>query len=49
MRPPVYDIRELQLIENGDLKGIVENTAAAQLEKERIVGEDPRWNGKLLL
>ena len=49
LRPPVYDIRELQLMENGDQKGLIENSATAQLEKERMLSEDPRWNGGFLL
>jgi len=38
LRQPVYDIRELQLMENEEKDG--ENG-------KQIVPEDPRWNGKI--
>ena len=47
LRPPVYDLRELQAL-NGTEKGnlvLEAPSAATQLERDRIINEDPRWNG----
>ena len=49
LRPPVYDVRELQALENMDkidgAVGLTESPLGTSLEKDRIVNEDPKWNG----
>ena len=45
LRQPVYDIREITGTDISE-KGPLESTATTQLEKDRMVNEDPKWNGK---
>lgn len=45
VRPPVYDIHELQSMDVLDKV----STSPSSLEKEKILAEDPKWNGKLSL
>ena len=52
LRAPVYDIRELKSMADNtttpaDLSRIMfpDTVPATQLEKDRIVNEDPKWNG----
>ena len=41
LRPPVYDIRELQAIENGEADTV---TGLNSLDKERnLLNDDPKW------
>jgi hypothetical protein len=41
LRPAVYDIRELQAIENGETDGVIGQNA---LDKERcLLNDDPKW------
>eukprot|EP00095_Tigriopus_kingsejongensis_P011436 maker-scaffold222_size251774-snap-gene-0.25 protein:Tk11436 transcript:maker-scaffold222_size251774-snap-gene-0.25-mRNA-1 annotation:"ring finger protein unkempt-like protein" len=41
LRPPVYDIRELQAIENGEVDPVI---GLNSLDKERsMVNDDPKW------
>lgn len=44
MRPPVYDSTEMQpsmdIIDKS-------STSPSTLEKDKVLAEDPRWNGKL--
>lgn len=50
LRQPVYDIREMQNVEVAEKQlGTLETTAATQLEKDRMVNEDPKWNGRFSL
>ncbi|VDN11650.1 unnamed protein product [Dibothriocephalus latus] len=44
LRLPVYDIREIQ-----DSSSKVPVNLPASLEKERVLSEDPKWNGKSAL
>lgn len=44
LRPPVYDVRELQAMETTEKTSNL--ATPSSLEKERILNEDPRWNGK---
>ena len=47
LRPPVYDIRELQSIDTSDKSSSSPGTpSSSSLEKDRVLIEDPRWNGK---
>ena len=46
MRPPAYDIRELQAAD-GSGKDLPETPLGSSLEKDRIINDDPRWNGKI--
>lgn len=50
LRPPIYDIRELQTIETPDLKASLSSSSGtpSSLEKDKILAEDPKWNGKLI-
>lgn len=46
----IYDIRELQIIETFDLKvslSLLSGTLSS-LEKDKILVEDLKWNGKLI-
>ena len=44
LRPPVYDIKELQAMENPDLDGNGANNGPNILDKERnLMNEDPKW------
>lgn len=44
-RPPVYDIKEIQALENADVDGSSSNGPNA-LDKERnLMNEDPKWQG----
>ena len=44
LRPPVYDIRELQ---GGDEEDRLVSPLVGSLEKERgVLVDDPRWQGK---
>ena len=44
LRPPVYDIRELQV---GDEEDRLVSPLVGSLEKERgVLVDDPRWQGK---
>ena len=45
LRQPVYDIREITGTDASE-KGPLESTATTQLEKDRMVNEDPKWNGE---
>lgn len=48
LRPPVYDIRELQAVETSDKSSSSPGTPnGSSIERERMLTEDPRWNGKL--
>ena len=44
----MYDIRELQSGEIAEKPGLLAEAvvATSQLEKDRIVNEDPKWNGE---
>ncbi|XP_064608189.1 RING finger protein unkempt homolog isoform X2 [Liolophura sinensis] len=42
LRPPVYDVRELQAMETTEKTSNL--ATPSSLEKERILNEDPRWN-----
>uniref|UniRef100_K1PTD5 RING finger protein unkempt n=1 Tax=Magallana gigas TaxID=29159 RepID=K1PTD5_MAGGI len=46
LRPPIYDIRELQTIETPDLKASLSSSSGtpSSLEKDKILAEDPKWN-----
>ncbi|XP_061196207.1 RING finger protein unkempt homolog isoform X1 [Saccostrea echinata] len=46
LRPPIYDIRELQAIETPDLKASLSSSSGtpSSLEKDKILAEDPKWN-----
>ena len=52
LRPPVYDVREVQSgsegvgDQAGCGMGMGESPLGSSLEKDRIINEDPRWNGK---
>lgn len=51
LRPAVYDDREMQnpeLAEKIALGETPASMAASQLEKDKIINEDPRWNGKFV-
>ncbi|CAB0041480.1 unnamed protein product [Trichogramma brassicae] len=44
LRPPVYDLKELQAIENPDLEGNGSGNGPNVLDKERnLMNEDPKW------
>ena len=45
MRPPVYDIHELQSMDMLD-KISVASSSPSSLEKDKILAEDPKWNGE---
>lgn len=49
LRPPVYDVRELQALESGEelpMGGL----ESSSLEKERsLLNEDPKWQGEYKL
>lgn len=51
LRPPSYDVRELQAMENAERQGsnITDSPLGSSLEKDRIINEDPRWNGEILI
>ncbi|XP_029651049.1 RING finger protein unkempt isoform X3 [Octopus sinensis] len=42
LRPPVYDIRELQMMDTTEKT--LQTVTSSSLEKERALTEDPRWN-----
>ncbi|XP_045211700.1 RING finger protein unkempt homolog isoform X1 [Mercenaria mercenaria] len=45
LRAPVYDIRELQAMEqNSDISSSPGTPSSGSLEKDRLLLEDPRWN-----
>ncbi|KAK3089557.1 hypothetical protein FSP39_004595 [Pinctada imbricata] len=47
LRPPLYDIRELQAIETPELKsslGSTPQSTPGSLEKDKVLAEDPKWN-----
>lgn len=44
LRPPVYDIRELQQMETTEKS--LHTVTPSSLEKDRALTEDPRWNGE---
>lgn len=47
LRTPTYDLRELQAIERGESP--VDGPAiemSTSMEKERILNDDPKWNGR---
>ena len=47
LRSPVYDIRELQAMEqNSDISSSPGTPSSGSLEKDRLLLEDPRWNGE---
>ena len=51
LRAPVYDIRELKSMSDQitpeEVSLVLPDTVpATQLEKDRIINEDPKWNGK---
>lgn len=50
LRNPTYDIREVQAIERGesptDLLTNSTDQMSTSMEKERILNDDPKWNGK---
>ena len=47
-RPPVYDFRELQVLEMMEQEG-VNGSGPNNLDKERnMVNDDPKWQGRLL-
>jgi len=49
LRAPVYDIRELQAMEqNSDISSSPGTPSSGSLEKDRLLLEDPRWNGEIL-
>ena len=53
LRAPVYDIKELKSLSEQTLADDVtlmlpDTVPATQLEKDRIVSEDPKWNGEQL-
>ena len=44
----MYDIRELQSIDVSDNTSSSPGTpSSSSLEKDRVLIEDPRWNGKM--
>ena len=43
LRPPVYDIRELTPTDG--LLDTAETPLTSSVEKDRLINEDPRWNG----
>jgi hypothetical protein len=57
LRPPVYDVRELQAMDVNDpsltkvLAPLADPTTPVgtpgSIEKDRILNEDPKWNGKV--
>ena len=50
LRPPVYDIRELQSIDVSDNTSSSPGTpSSSSLEKDRVLIEDPRWNGMQMI
>lgn len=46
MRPPVYDSTELQT--SFDFLEKV-SSSPSTLEKEKVLAEDPRWNGRFMI
>ncbi|CAC5409239.1 UNKL [Mytilus coruscus] len=52
LRPPIYDVRELQAIDTINISCDKSSNASSisgtpsSLEKDKILAEDPRWNGK---
>lgn len=47
LRPPVYDIRELQTIEVPEkLSTSSTSGTPSSLEKDKFLAEDPKWNGE---
>ena len=46
LRPPVYDVRELQVMQGPFEKQVLDTPLASSVEKDRLINEDPRWNGK---
>ncbi|XP_052265444.1 RING finger protein unkempt-like isoform X2 [Dreissena polymorpha] len=45
LRAPVYDIREMQAMEqNSDISSSPGTPSSGSLEKDRLLLEDPRWN-----
>ena len=48
LRPPVHDVRELQALEMGGIgeNSITESPLGTSVEKDRLINEDPKWNGK---
>ena len=48
LRPPVYDIRELQSIDttSDNTSSSPGTPSSSSLEKDRVLIEDPRWNGE---
>ena len=48
IRPPVYDVRELQGVGLDDEDRLVSPSLVGSLEKERgVLVDDPRWQGQL--
>ena len=54
LRPPIYDVRELQAIDTVTINCDKSSNASSvsgtpsSLEKDKILAEDPRWNGKFI-
>lgn len=47
LRPPVYDIKEIQALENPDGDANATPNGPNVLDKERnLMNEDPKWQGK---
>lgn len=52
LRPPAYDVRELQAIDVPDKSGTSNSSGGrslpetpSSLEKDKTLAEDPKWNG----
>lgn len=48
LRNPTYDMREMQAMERGESP--IDGAAiemSTSMEKERILNDDPKWNGEL--
>lgn len=49
LRPPVYDIKEIQALENPDGDANATPNGPNVLDKERnLMNEDPKWQGKIM-
>ena len=50
LRTPTYDVREMHAIERGEssLDTAAGVEMSTSMEKERILNDDPKWNGTYL-
>ena len=48
LRTPTYDLREMQAMEPGEspVDGPAVTEMSTSMEKERILNDDPKWNGE---